>query len=58
MDGWTAPGAPEGSPANANDWTIGSDGPPPLGVTAAASFARQPEIVAFLEQYFGALPVR
>ncbi|GAA1998050.1 M1 family aminopeptidase [Microbacterium pumilum] len=56
LDGWTVPGAPEGSAGNETDWTVGSDGPPTLGETAAASLARQPEIVEFLEGYFGDYP--
>ncbi|WP_203230696.1 M1 family metallopeptidase [Agromyces humi] len=56
FDGWTVPGAPAGSPGNADDWTVTSDGPPPLGAKAAASLARQPEIVGFLEGYFGDYP--
>ena len=56
MDGWAVPGAPPGSPGNANDWTVGSEGPAPLGEKVAASFARQPEIVSFLEGYFGPYP--
>jgi len=59
LDGWTVPGAPEGSPGNENDWTTGTASvlaPPPIGSMIAASFARQPEIVAFLEGYFGDYP--
>ena len=35
MDGWTVPGAPEGSQPNPNDWTVGTveDSPEPLGAT-------------------------
>ena len=37
LDGWTVPGAPAGSPANDNDWIVGTaaDMPPPLGEIVA-----------------------
>ena len=58
LDGWIAPGPPEDSPGNANDWTTG--GPdllgPTLGDIAAGSLARQGEIIGFLDQYFGPYP--
>jgi hypothetical protein len=58
LDGWTIPGAPAGSPANVTDWIVGStaDLPPPAGAIAQGSFARQPEILAFLAQNFGKYP--
>jgi len=58
MDGWTVPGAPEGSPGNENDWIVGTvdDTPPPIGEIATASLARQPEIIGFLEGIFGRYP--
>ena len=58
LDGWMAPGAPESSPVNVNDWKVGTqaDLPPTAGVVAAASFARQPEIIDFLAGYFGKYP--
>lgn len=58
MDGWTVPGAPEGSPGNDNDWIVGTaaDVPPPEGQFAAGSFARQPEIIGFLGDNFGPYP--
>ena len=60
LDGWTVPGAPEGSPGNENDWIIGTaaDVPPSSGEIALGSFARQPEIISVLEQSFGAYPFR
>ena len=58
MDGWTVPGAPEGSPGNENDWIVGTvtDTPPSIGEIATGSLARQPEIIAFLEGSFGRYP--
>ena len=46
MDGWTVPGAPEGSEPNPNDWIVGTveDSPEPLGTTIDASLALQPEV--------------
>lgn len=58
LDGWTVPGAPEGSEPNANDWIAGTsaDGPAGPGAVIDASFARQPEILSFLSDYFGPYP--
>jgi hypothetical protein len=58
FDGWTVTGAPAGSEPNANDWITGTvdDGPPSTGDIAAASLARQPEIIRFLEGFFGRYP--
>jgi hypothetical protein len=58
FDGWTVPGAPEGSAPNPNDWIVGTadDAPPPTGEIVAGSFARQPEIIAFLSESFGPYP--
>ncbi|HYH91788.1 MAG TPA: M1 family aminopeptidase [Candidatus Saccharimonadales bacterium] len=58
FDGWTVPGAPADSPGNENDWIVGTvdDIPPPEGEVAAGSFARQPEIIAFLAEQFGPYP--
>jgi hypothetical protein len=58
MDGWTVPGAPEGSPPNPNDWIAGTvaDTPPPLGAAVETSLARQGEIVDFLSGMFGRYP--
>ena len=60
FDGWTVPGPPAGSPGNDNDWIIGTvaDVPPSPGDIAAGSFARQPEILAFLASNFGRYPWR
>jgi hypothetical protein len=60
LDGWTVPGAPEGSAGNENDWIVGTeaDGPPPLGAVVDNSFARQPEIISFLSGVFGRYPFR
>jgi Peptidase family M1 domain len=58
FDGWNVPGAPAGSPPNPNDWIVGAvaDTPEPLGATAEASFARQPEIIDFESSVFGPYP--
>jgi hypothetical protein len=58
LDGWTVPGPPADSPGNDNDWVTGTsaDAPPPLGEIVRGSFARQPEIIAFLEERFGEYP--
>jgi len=58
MDGWTMPGAPEGSPPNDNDWIVGTaeDAPPTLGEVARGALARQPEIIDFLSELFGPYP--
>jgi len=58
LDGWTVPGPPEGSPGNANDWIVGTtaDTPPNTGVVASESMERQPEILAFESDVFGAYP--
>jgi hypothetical protein len=58
MDGWTTPGAPEGSEPNPNDWIVGTadDAPPTVGEIAQASLARQPEIIDFLSELFGPYP--
>ena len=58
MDGWTVPGAPEGSPGNANDWTVGgaADVPAPVGVSVDASFARNGDALDFLSDTFGPYP--
>jgi hypothetical protein len=60
MDGWTVPGAPAGSVANATDWIVGTaaDVPPPLGEQVDETFALQPEIIEFLEGYFGDYPFK
>jgi hypothetical protein len=58
LDGWMTPGAPDESPGNTNDWMAGTQGdlPPPPGAQAAASLAREPEIIDFLSGYFGRYP--
>ncbi|KRE29605.1 M1 family aminopeptidase [Agromyces sp. Soil535] len=58
LDGWTVPGAPPGSAPNPNDWIVSTqaDAPTPLGATAQQSMDRQPEIIEFLEGYFGPYP--
>ncbi len=56
MDGWTVPGPPAGSPGNENDWVATAESPPGVGENVKASFARQPEIIEFLEGYFGRYP--
>ena len=58
MDGWTVPGAPEGSEPNANDWIAGTadDAPTTAGEAIERSFARQPEMIAFLSGLYGRYP--
>jgi len=58
FDGWTVPGAPDGSPGNANDWIVGTtaDTPPNYGVVASDSMERQGEFIAFMSETFGAYP--
>jgi aminopeptidase N len=58
FDGWTVPGAPDGSAPNPNDWIVGTaaDAPPPIGADIQASFARQGEIIDFLSSMFGPYP--
>ncbi|GAA5018129.1 hypothetical protein GCM10023258_04750 [Terrabacter aeriphilus] len=60
MDGWTVPGPPAGSPVNENDWSVGgvADVPPPPGVGADASLARESEVLDFLSATFGRYPFR
>ncbi|CAA9556704.1 MAG: putative metallopeptidase [uncultured Thermoleophilia bacterium] len=60
MDGWTASGPPEGSPANENTWVTGTaaDAPDPIGTMIQASFERQPDIISFLSTTFGPYPFR
>ncbi|MDR6416971.1 M1 family metallopeptidase [Pseudarthrobacter sulfonivorans] len=58
LDGWAVSGPPAGSPVNENDWTVTAESPPGVGEIARASFARQPEIIGFLEGYFGRYPFR
>ena len=58
LEGWTVPGPPAGSPGNENDWIVGDadDVPDSAGDIAAASLARQPEIIEFLSGVFGPYP--
>jgi hypothetical protein len=58
LDGWTFPGAPEGSPPNPNDWIVGTveDVPATVGEIAEGSLARQPEIIDFLSDIAGRYP--
>ena len=58
FDGWTVPGAPEGSEPNPNDWIAASvaDLPPNLGEVATGSLSRQAEIIRFLSGFFGPYP--
>jgi hypothetical protein len=60
MDGWSVPGAPEGSAPNQNDWMPATvaDAPPSVGEIAQGALARQPEITTFLEGFFGPYPFR
>ena len=60
MDGWTVPGAPDGSVPNSNDWIVATvdDAPPSVGEIAQGALARQPEIIEFLEGFFGPYPFR
>lgn len=59
LDGWAIPGAPEGSPGNDTDWVATTpDLVPAVGDVAAASLARQPEIIDFLSSTFGPYPFR
>ncbi len=58
LDGWTVPGPPPGSAPNPNDWVVATraEAPTPLGAVARQSMDRQPEIIDFLEGYFGPYP--
>ncbi|MET0410683.1 MAG: M1 family aminopeptidase, partial [Polyangiaceae bacterium] len=59
LDGWVVLGPPEGSRSNTNDWSVVGAADVPLNPQAQAigeSLARQPEIIAFLEQLFGPYP--
>ena len=60
LDGWSVPGAPAGSAPNANDWIAGTlaDLPPTIGQIAEGSLARQEEIIDFLADNFGSVPLR
>jgi hypothetical protein len=58
LDGWTAPGAPAGSPGNENDWIAATveAAPPTRGEIADGSLGRQPEFIGFLSGIFGRYP--
>src|SRR6185436_19953584 len=63
LDGWVVADPPEGSPPNENSWTTISElqpppPPDPVGFAVQDSFARQPEIIAFLTDVFGTYPFR
>ncbi len=58
FDGWTPGGPPPGSAPNPNNWIVGTvaDEPPTTGAIAAASLAREPEIIKFESDIFGRYP--
>ncbi|EMY33694.1 peptidase M1 membrane alanine aminopeptidase [Arthrobacter crystallopoietes BAB-32] len=56
LEGWTVAGAPEGSPANTNDWEAGVSTPTSIGARAQKGLDRQPEILSFLSKRFGDYP--
>ena len=58
MDGWSVPGAPDGSPGNASDWFIGTaaDITASQGSVATAAFARHGEVVDHLAAAYGPYP--
>ena len=58
LDGWTVSGPPAGSPANPNDWIVGTsaDTPPTLGEKAREGVSREPEIISFLSGILGPYP--
>lgn len=57
LDGWTVPGAPEGSPGNTTDWAAGTtDLVSTIGDIAQASLNREPEVIKFLSDNFGKYP--
>jgi hypothetical protein len=58
-DGWTVPGAPDGSAANVNDWAVTAlPDLPSLGGVAREALAELPEIHALQEGLFGPYPFR
>ncbi len=59
LDGWTVPGAPEGSDPNPNDWIVGTGRrrPPTLGEVADGSFARQRRDPRLPRRQLRAVPV-
>ncbi len=56
--GWAVYAPPADSPGNDTDWVVGTkaDEPPTYGAIAKGSLERQPEIIAFLEDFFGPYP--
>jgi len=58
LDGWVPGGPPPGSEPNPNTWIAGTaaDAPTTTGEIAAASLARQPEIIKFESDIFGRYP--
>ena len=57
LDGWTAPGAPAGSPGNVGDWRTASEAAgTSTGQNAEEALARQPEIIDFLDDILGPYP--
>jgi hypothetical protein len=58
MDGWTVPGAPDGSAPNPNDWIVGTqaDTPENVGPVVDLAFGLQGEILDFEETTFGRYP--
>jgi hypothetical protein len=58
FDGWTVPGAPEGSEPNPNDWIVGTEADTPEDVGPVVDFAlgMQDEILDFEERTFGRYP--
>jgi Peptidase family M1 domain/Peptidase M1 N-terminal domain len=57
FDGWTVPGAPEGSEPNPNDWIAGTAADvTTVGTVVRDAFARQPQILDFLSGLFGRYP--
>lgn len=58
LDGWMVEDAPTGSPNSEESWTATSEPAVTLGERAQASLDRQPEMIDFLEGYFGEYPFR
>jgi peptidase M1-like protein/immune inhibitor InhA-like protein len=59
LDGWSVPGAPEGSPGNTTDWAAGTTKLlTTTGDIAQASLNREPEIISFLAGNFGRYPFK
>jgi Peptidase family M1 domain/Peptidase M1 N-terminal domain len=58
LDGWSMSGVPEASSSPDNPWAIGPAFvlPPIVTELPPRQFARQPEVIAFLEENFGPYP--